>query len=390
MGGEHAEPLVGRGGAEGAGQRVLQADSGVMRGPEFKLMRALGDPGAVLEDAAEAGHEGGAVHLGGALARDRRMRRGPVLGDLQAGGEPDALVAADIVEKAFQGLRPAGTPDEAAMQADRHHLRRALNALLVEAVEAVLEIGEILVARVEALRRGEAHVVGVERVGHDQLVACPEARPVGQVVGIGVGGIGEAALFGHQPHGVVGGAARVPAARRLAHHLGVQADRLLHVGALGGLVGILVLDPFQPVAGDLPVGLLHRRDLFGRARQRGGDAVDGDGEVLQHPVQPPEPGPRAVFVDRFHVPVARAGPGCGTDDLGEKRLGGRVAMQDVVLAALFVVQHDLQRDLRAAGPFRVGGLGAMADHVAGVAGHGGLLLCAQPIAAVRRGSCEII
>jgi hypothetical protein len=63
------------------------------------------------------------------------------------------------------------------------------------------------------------------------------------------------------------------------------------------------------------------------------------------------------------------GQGCGADDLGQERLGGHVAMQDVVLAALLVVQHDLHGDLRAARPARVGRGRAVAGHVAGVAGH---------------------
>ncbi len=54
------------------------------------------------------------------------------------------------------------------MQTDRHHLRRAFLAFLIERVESILEIGEELVAGVEALRRGKAHVVCFERIGDDQ------------------------------------------------------------------------------------------------------------------------------------------------------------------------------------------------------------------------------
>ena len=43
----------------------------------------------------------------------------------------------------------------------------------------------------------------------------------------------------------------------------------------------------------------------------------------EQPVQPPEPGARAVVVDRFHVPVALARPGRGPGDVGQERLGLR-------------------------------------------------------------------
>ena len=45
----------------------------------------------------------------------------------------------------------------------------AFLALGVEHVEGVLQVREELLAGVEPLRRGEAHVVGIERVGHDQV-----------------------------------------------------------------------------------------------------------------------------------------------------------------------------------------------------------------------------
>ena len=128
---------------------------------------------------------------------------------------------------------------------------------------------------------------------------------------------------------------------------------------------VAVVDPFQAVRGDLPAGLLHRRDLLGRARQRGGDAVDGDRHLGlgEQAMQPPEAGAGAIFVDRFHVPVALAGPGRGADDLGQEGLRGGVAMQDAVLAAFLVVDDELHRDMRAARPFRIRRVGAVAAHV---------------------------
>ena len=62
----------------------------------------------------------------------------------------------------------AGLAEQAAVHADRHHLRPVV-ALGVEHVEGVAQVGEEVIAGVEALRRREAHVVGVERVGHDEV-----------------------------------------------------------------------------------------------------------------------------------------------------------------------------------------------------------------------------
>ena len=64
------------------------------------------------------------------------------------------------------------TADDAAVQADRQHLRRIESrriAFTIQHVEGVLQIVEELRARVEALRGREAHVVRIERVGHDEM-----------------------------------------------------------------------------------------------------------------------------------------------------------------------------------------------------------------------------
>ena len=61
------------------------------------------------------------------------------------------------------------------------------------------------------------------------MIRCGSGRaldPVRQIVGIGIAGIQEAAGLHHQPHGVDGGTAGVPAERALAGGLGVDADRL--------------------------------------------------------------------------------------------------------------------------------------------------------------------
>ena len=146
----------------------------------------------------------------------------------------------------------------------------------------------------------------------------------------------------------------------------MDADRLEDVGALVGLGEILVLDPLEAVARNLPSGLAHGRGGLGVSHQGMRDGVDGDGQPArgEEPPQPPEAGAGAVLVDRFHVHVALPRPGRGTDDLGEERLGSRIAVQDAVLCAFLVVHHELHGDRRPAGPFRIGRGAAVADKIA--------------------------
>jgi len=77
-------------------------------------------------------------------------------------------------------------------------------------------------------------------------------------------------------------------------------------------------------------------------------------------MQPPEPGPAAVFIERLHVHVAHAEGGRGTNPFGQKGLGSWIPVEDRVLRAFFVVDHELQRDPGLARPLRVGRLGAVA------------------------------
>jgi hypothetical protein len=145
----------------------------------------------------------------------------------------------------------------------------------------------------------------------------------------------------------------------------VQADRLDEVGALGVFLVVAIVDPAQAMGGDFPVRSLHRRDLIGRAGKRGGDAIDRDRHIGfgKQPVQPPEAGAGAVFVDGFHVPMAFARPWHGTGYLREKGFRGLVAMKDAVFAAFLVIDHELHCDMRAARPCCIRWIGSIAAHV---------------------------
>ena len=372
MGFQHAEPLVLAGGPELPRERTVHADSGVMRRPQLVLPGALRDPRRMLENAAEAGNEALTVHRRRPFPHGRRRMHGlPVAGDVDAPREPDGLTPRRMFDEPPERHDAPRPPDEAAMQADRHHLRAAGLALGIEGVEAVPQIGEELVPGIETLRHGETHVVRVERVGDDQLVARADANPVGQVVGVGVRHIVEPAFLGGQRNGVVRAAARVPAARPLARDFRVQLHGLLQMFALLFERHVPVFDPFEAVACDLPAGGLHRRNLGGRARQGRRHAIDRDRDVEagEQPVKAPETGPCAVFVERLHVPVPPARPGRGAHDLGKEGFRGRVAVKDAVLSAFLVIDDELNRDPGAAGPFRIGRLGSVTVQVSWISHH---------------------
>ena len=55
------------------------------------------------------------------------------------------------------------------METDVHHLWRTGFTFRIERIETVLQVGKELVAGIEALRRREPHVVGVERIGNDEV-----------------------------------------------------------------------------------------------------------------------------------------------------------------------------------------------------------------------------
>src|SRR5690606_37624376 len=146
------------GAAEDAGKSIGEPGRRVMCRAEFKCPGAFGNPGRMLVDAAEAGDELGLLHAARTVETRRWVGRGPVAGNVEAPGEPDALVPPRVIEKALQPGDLARPPDQAAVQADRHHLCRTRLAFGIEHVEGVLEILEELLACDVAGGRGEAHV----------------------------------------------------------------------------------------------------------------------------------------------------------------------------------------------------------------------------------------
>jgi hypothetical protein len=229
------------------------------------------DPARMFVNAAEPLDKQSARQLRRLPAAGRRVFGDPVAGDVEPRGDPHLVMPAHIVEEPRQRRRATGAADQPAMQADGQHLRRRL-ALGVKHVEGVFQIGVKLVAGIEALRRREAHVVGVERIGHDQLRPARPGDVIGEIVAIGVGAVNEAAFLAGQGDRVDRRAPLIEAQRPRPGDLRMNADSLGDVLALHLAGRVAIVDPLEPVAGDLPSRLVHRMDGFGVARHRGGDA----------------------------------------------------------------------------------------------------------------------
>ena len=95
--------------------------------------------------------------------RPRLVVRGVVpVGDLRAGGEPDAGVRLDVRERPVERVDPMGAPGLERMERDAHHPSR-FGPLEVELVELGPEDVAVLARRGEAPPVGRA-VIGLERV----------------------------------------------------------------------------------------------------------------------------------------------------------------------------------------------------------------------------------
>ena len=105
----------------------------------------------------------------------------PVLGNVAPGAEPDPVMLAGVFEKLDQADRLARPADQAVVQADAHQLRR-LGSLGVHEIERVDHVAGEIVGAAEAGIAVEAVVVGLERIGDDEVVAARDLHPIGQLV----------------------------------------------------------------------------------------------------------------------------------------------------------------------------------------------------------------
>jgi hypothetical protein len=66
--------------------------------------------------------------------------------------------------------------------------------------------------------------------------------------------------------------------------------------------------------------------------------------------------------------VALSRPWLRAEHIRQEGFRGGIAVQDIVLAALFEIDHELHRDPRAARPLRMGRVAAVAAEIAGISG----------------------
>src|SRR5687767_8848236 len=96
----------------------------------------------------------------------------PMPGDVNAPAYPCMLVLQNVVQKALQSRDASRPADQARMQADRKHFWRvepARVAFAIERIERIAQVIKELRAAIEALHGGEAHVVAVQCVRHNQV-----------------------------------------------------------------------------------------------------------------------------------------------------------------------------------------------------------------------------
>ena len=353
-------------------ERGMQPLDRVMSGGETLGMRSFRDMRRVLENIAKRRRKQSPPHPARHISAGGRMVFDPMPRDVDPGCYPNLIVASHIIQKPSERGGTAGAAHEAAMQADGQHLR-ADRAFFVKHVEGIPEIGEKLVSAVEALGRGETHVVGIERIGHDQVLIRLVRMPIGKIVGVGIGAVEKSAVLDRQRQRVFRRSALIEAQRTRARDLFVHTDRVLNMRPFLGGGEILVFDPFQTVTGDFPTGPPHRIHRGGIAGQRGRHPEHRDRHVArgEHVPQAPKPGARAVFVNRFHVHVPLAGPGRRAYDLRQEGFRRSIAVQDIVLAAFFVIDDELHGDPSVVGPVGAGRIASVAGKVAWIVGHFG-------------------
>src|SRR5262249_54865869 len=123
--------------------------------------------------------------------------------------------------------------------------------LRVEKIERVDHVAGEIVRTTEAGIAIEPVVVGLERIGNDEMAAASDLHPIGELVVESVAVIEEAAGLHQKFAGVLAWPSVEPADRRTAGKLANAFDREPDVLALGCLVHVVVVDPAPAVTDDL-------------------------------------------------------------------------------------------------------------------------------------------
>src|SRR5258708_22894987 len=313
-----------------------------------------------------------------------RVRRLPVVGEVEAPGDTYAGLLLQIVEQPPQAGGAAGMADQAHVHADRHHLR-ARGAFLVEDVEGVLDQAEPVVGMAHG--GGVLAVIVGERVGHDQLRLALDGLPERQLVAVIVAVVGEAAFLDQQAAGVdAGSIAAIPAGRPRAHGLLQRRHRLGDVLALLGLAQLEMLHPAPAVAADVEARFPDRLggERVALERQRAAEHRHRQAALLEGAHQAPEADAAAVLEHAFAREVAALHAHRGAGGLGEAGLGKTLAILQGGLGAFLVVHDEVDGDARAVRPFGIGRGRAIAQKVACrlpmfLRTHVGLLTSSAPI-----------
>src|SRR5580704_10236792 len=284
------------------------------------------------------------------LARSglQRGRRGVLLGelprDVDTALERDVVELLCVVDEPGQGVRTSRVAAYPGVRSDRHHAPQVV-AVRPEPVQGRLG-GQEEVVRVSEPRADDVpRVVDDERVGNDEVRPARGPGPVRQVVVVAVGVVLEPAFLDHELAGVRGHLAAVPADGPGARRRLDRRDRALDRLSLLVARHLEVVAPPVAMASGLvtPAGELGR-DL-GVALQRYGCGEKGDRDtgVVKDPEQPPDACARAVLVHGLHGEVAL--PLERERQLVEDVVDV-VAHRERLLRALFVVDDELDRDLR--------------------------------------------
>src|SRR5579883_59536 len=304
------------------------------------------------------------LRVAGVVAARRRMRLAPMLGDVAAGAEPDAVAFRRIVEELDQPRRLAWPADQPVMQRHAHDLR-PLGAFLVEQIEAIDHVSGEFVGGAEAGVAVETVVVGFERIGDDEVIVIAHANPEGQLVAEIVAVVPEAAMLDQEPARIDARPAVEPADGRRAGQLLDRGDGALDMLALLVFLHLVIIEPAPAMADDLVSVFDEGASQFGAHIQAADDAEHADfhAETLEDAQQPPAADARPVFEDRFDQRATPAGISWKAD-IGEQVLRMRVALQDRMLAAGLDIEIEIDGDPRVARPARVRRVGAVAEKVA--------------------------
>ena len=159
-------------------------------------------------------------------------------------------MALHMIKEFLQPGKTGRPPDKTAMQPYRHHLWGGI-ALGIQRIECINQIGGKLVPGMKALCRGKAHVVGVQRIGDNQMRAVGLATPERQVIGIVICIIQKAAFLGDKHARMLRCAARIPAQRAGAADGCVDVDGLLQMRPLLIHGHAVIIDPAIAMRGNL-------------------------------------------------------------------------------------------------------------------------------------------